>query len=1038
MRYKQILLLSCLLIAVLQSFAQTYTEVTGTVLSDKGEILPGVTVKATNTVKNTVQVVLTDGKGSFTFKQLVVGAKYNFDFTSIGFEAGELKGYTVKQKADNLLLIRLKIATSALNDVLVVGYGAMKKSKITSAIGTVKVDNVDQGSSFNAIKLLQGRVSGVNIITPAGTPGTAPIVMVRGLSSISGGSAPLYVVDGIPNEVFPNLDPNDVESMEVLKDASAAAIYGSRANSGVVIITTKSGAPGPTKVNITSRSGWGTIYHDIKMANSTQYSQVMQMAVDNYNEEKGTSLVFYKPANIQETNWVKDISRSSAATKMFDVNLSGGTEKTKFFTSFGYYDQQGILKTSDYSQYNFRLKLSHEINKYLKLNLNLSGSATPRRLIEEDNTSLKVLRNAREEEPWYSPYLADGSYKVNGTYIFRHNPVMEINEETWTRKTFESLGGASLDFTPIKGLKFTPSISAWGQLVDEKKKLTDKMAARAQSAGWGAIADDRNLGVRYVFDNILSYENSFKGLNYSLMAGHSFEKYTYDRFGAYSDNYKNGAFPSSSFDLINAGTNIYPSANIGYDAYALQSYLGRVSLDYKNRYLLNASVRRDGSSRFSKDSRFGTFPSVSLGWRMSKESFWTVNENILSDLKLRVSYGATGSMAGIGNYSSMALVKAGSSYNNQGGFILSQDAQHLTWEKAKQFDAGVDAELLNGRISFTADYFSQKTTDLLYNKPVYATTGFTTIPANIGTLQNQGLELAANSKILTGTFKWNLSANISFIHNKLLSLYNNTNMYVLPASGLEQIGGQMHALINGKPISAFYMLKQTGIYQHDEDVPTKLYAKGVRAGDVKYDDVNKDGDINDNDRQYVGKATPDFYGGITNNFSWKGFELNIFAQFSYGNKTMASWRGVNDEGTEHLGDAYSNVKIDNGQTAEEFYNVSEKAATTFWHGAGTSNSMPRPVRKGVFSGYTYNYNALPSTRYLEDGSYFKIKTVTLAYNFRHVKLFMTVDNLLTITKYSGYDPEQSFVTNPGDANYGVDFGLQAALRNYTFGINLNF
>jgi len=273
-------------------------------------------------------------------------------------------------------------------------------------------------------------------------------------------------------------------------------------------------------------------------------------------------------------------------------------------------------------------------------------------------------------------------------------------------------------------------------------------------------------------------------------------------------------------------------------------------------------------------------------------------------------------------------------------------------------------------------------------------------------------------------------------------------MYIVPASGLEQIGGQMHALINGKPVSAYYMLKQTGIYQTDAAVPAKLFAKGVRAGDVQYDDYNNDGDITDADRQYAGKAIPDFYGGITSNLKWKNFELNLFAQFSSGSRIVASWRGINSEGTEHLGDAVSNVKTATGQTVEQFYNISEKAATSYWHGEGTSNSMPRPVRKGVFSGYTYNYNAMASTRFLEDGSFFRLKTATLAYNLpeaiiqkwkiENIRIYITTDNLFTITKYSGYDPEQSFVSTPGDSNYGVDFGLQSALRTYVIGVNIKF
>lgn len=1050
---KNKLIFNCLFLFVLHLFsinlkAQQRNEVKGQIKDENGQQIALASVVAKNISTNFSAGAQSDSNGVFKFVNLPLGGPYTFTVNCIGYETQTLSSFSIKEGANITLLVKLKTQVKTLDQVVVVGYGSQKKGNITSSIASVKMDNIDQGSTGNAVKLLQGRASGVNIITPSGSPGTQPVILVRGIGSISGGSQPLYVVDGVPNETFPNLNPNDIESMDVLKDAAAASIYGSRANSGVIIITTKSGKTGKTQISFSSKYGVGSIYHDIKMANSTEYATVMQAATDNYNKQKGTSVVFYKPTTIEETDWVKEISRSSAVTSSVNLNMSGGTEKTKFFTSFGYFNQEGILKTTFYKQYNLRAKFTQEVTKFINLNLNISGNVAPQRMVEENSTSLKNLRNSREEQPWYSPYLFDGTYKINGTYILRHNPVMMYNEESWTRNTYEGIGNLSIDITPIKGFKFTPSISVYSNFIDEKKKLTDQMAARRFTAGWGALLRDRNTSLRFIVDNILSYNGSFKGLNYNAMIGHSYEKLSTDLLGIYSSNYANNAYPSPNLDIINAGSAVFPDPlSNDFQSYNLESYLGRLNLDFKGRYIFNASIRRDGSSRFSKERRYGTFPSASLGWRVSRENFWNTN-NVISDLKLRVSYGSTGSMAGIGNYAASSLVAAGFAYNNQGSLVLQQDAQNVTWEKANQFDAGFDLDLLKGRVNLTVDYYYQKTTDLLFNKPIYASSGYTSIPSNIGSLGNQGLEFSFGAKVLNGAFKWNVNANISFIKNKLLSLYDNSNMYIVPASGLNQIGGQMHALINSMPISSFYMLKMQGIYQIDSDVPTKLFTKGVRAGDVIYEDVNGDGDINDADRQYVGKAIPDFYGGITNNFSWKGFELNIFSQFSKGNQLMASWRGVNSEGTEHLGDAVSNVGVGGGVTASQYFNVSQAAATSYWNGPGTSNTMPRPVRNGVFSGYTFNYNLLPSTRQLEDASYFKIKTVTLAYelpkkliqnaSLNNAHIFLTVDNVLTFTKYSGYDPEQSFANNPGDSNYGVDFGLQAALRTYMFGINIQF
>lgn len=1017
-------------------------NISGRVTDERGESLPGVTVA----VKETQKVTVTNSEGYY---RIAAQKGQTLVFTFIGFKSRQ-----VVIADETTINITFKQELNRLTEVQVIGYGTQNRQDITSAIASIKPDNIDKGTTNDPLKFLQGRATGVNVLTPGGTPGTKPIILVRGVGSISGGSSPLYVIDGVPTEYTPNLNPDDIESIEALKDASASAIYGSRANSGVILITTKSGREGKTEINFSSHTGAGTIYNDIPMANSAQYTAVMQDAIKNYNAQKGTSLSLYVPPVINETNWVKEISRKSAVNTITDINLSGGNKSTTLFTSFGYYGQQGILKNSNYNQYNYRLNINHIINPYFTLHSNLSGSYTDQRLLEETSTSLKPLYSAREEQPWYGPYNADGTYAVNGINgIIRHNPVMMDNEEIWKQNTTEGIGRISLDITPVKGLTYTPSISAYGSLLNNNKKLTDQMAARAQTAGWGALLQDRNIALRYVFDNLLDYKHSIGKASFDLLAGHSFEKYTNDQLGLYSSNYANGAYPSSNLNVVNAGTNIYPdNTSLGFDAYDLESYFGRVTLDYDNRYILNASLRSDGSSKFSENARYGTFPAASIGWIVTNESFWqqTAAAKVLTHLKLRASYGITGSLAGIGSYANQSLVAGGNSYNNQGGLVVSHYAQNLTWEKAAQTDIGFDAEFFNGVIAFTTDYFYQKTTNLLFNKPVYATTGFNTVAANIGSLQNKGLELGLNAKILRGAFKWDAAANITFINNKLLSLYDGSSQYILPASGSSLLGGGIgvHALIDGEPISAFYMLKQTGIYQYDNEVPAKLFAKGVRAGDIQYQDVNNDGDISAADRQYVGKAIPDYYGGFNTSISYKGFDLGLFAQYALGGKVFASWKGASPEGIESLGNAFSTATLTDGTKNTQFYNVDQYAATHYWTGPGTSNFMPRAVMGGVFTGYANGYNEEPSTHFLEDGSYLRLKTLTLGYSlppqFLHkytiasLRLFASVDNLYTFTKYDGYDPEQSFVNNPGDPNYGVDFGLQSTLRTISLGIKLKF
>ncbi|WP_316814169.1 TonB-dependent receptor [Pedobacter heparinus] len=1049
-RWIYIVLLLCYSLA---SFSQERTgSVNGVVRDESGKALPFVSVLAKNSLTNLTSGAQTDSNGMFKFFKLPVDGTYSFTFSSIGYETQTLSGYKVPVNGSNSIMIKLIGDSKELNQVVIVGYGSQRKLEVSSSIASIKPDKIDKGAINDPIKLLQGRTTGVNILTPSGTPGTKAIVQVRGVSSISGGSSPLYVVDGVPFDVTPNLNPGDIESIEALKDAAASAIYGSRANGGVIIVTTKSGKEGKTKVGLNYLAGKGNIHNDIPVANTAQYISVMQDAVSNYNAQKGTNMSLYIPPNPLDVDWGEYITRNSAFNSRLELNLSGGNSTTNVFTSFGAYTQQGILKNSHYEQYNYRLNANHVANKYATFHASLSGSYTPQRLLEETSTSLKPLYYTRTEQPWYAPYLDDGNYTVAGIDGIRnHNPVMIVNEEIWKQRSSEIIGRVSLDLKPLKGLTFTPSVSGYGNLFINNKKLTAKMAARNVTAGNGAVLENRNIQYKYVIDNVLNYKNNIGKLDYTVLAGHSFEKYVNDKSGMYSSNYANQAFPSENLDAVNAGTNIFPDV-ITYDTYALDSYFGRMTLVFDKRFIFNGSLRYDGSSVFSESKRYGVFPSFSLGWQLINESFMKESSfgSLFSDLKLRTSYGVTGSQAGIGYYANQSLVSGGNSYNNQGGLRLSQIAQNVTWEKGKQFNLGLDVEIFNGRVGLTADYFYQKTTNLLYNKPVYATTGYSTVAANIGALQNKGFELGINSKILQGELKWDVSANISIVSNKLLSLYDGSNQFVIPGAGSTVLAGGsgIHALINGKPISAFYLLKQTGIYQYDTEVPAKLLAKGIRAGDIIYQDVNGDGDISAADRQYVGKATPDLYGGFTSSLSYKGFDLNVFAQYSVGAKVFANWKGGGPEGSQTLGNTFSSVVIPGGGTAIQFSNIDEYAATHYWKGPGTSNFMPRAIMGGFSTGYTNGYNQEPSSHFLQDASYLRIKTMTLGYQLpaailnklkvESIRIYTSVDNLWTLTKYDGYDPEQSYVTNPGDPNYGVDFGLQPALRTFILGINIKF
>ena len=936
-----------------------------------------------------------------------------------------------------------------LEDAIVVGYGVASKKLVSSSIASVKMESIDRGAELDPMKALQGRVTGVSITSASGIPGSTPMVVVRGVSSISGNSSPLYVVDGIPAESYPNINAADIESMEVLKDASATAIYGSRANAGVILITTKSGKSGKTKVNVSGQYGFAQIAKDIKMANTEQWIDVMQTAIDNYNVQMNDLKELVLPEDMGEYDWLSIISREFAHRANGTASIEGGNDKTTFYVSAGAEYQEGYIVKTDFSKYTGRAKFSHKIADWLKLNLNLSGSFSKYNKVEEQDGSLKVLRAAREEQPFLGPYNPDGTWRIMTTHgLARHNPLNAILEEDYYINKTQLQGTLSFEVTPVKGLKWTPSISGYSIYDKTIKKLTENNTDRGYKEGWSALTEQKDNSFRYLIDNVLSYNNEWDRLMYSAMVGHSFEKYEYETFGARSDNYANEAFPSSSLDLITSGTNIYANS-IGYNAYALESYFFRGAANWDNRYILNFSFRADGSSRFPKNNRYGFFPAGSLAWIISNEKFMPKTD-VLNELKLRLSVGQTGSMAGISNWAAMSLVGAGASYDGASGFAISSSAQNLKWEKSTKYNLGLDFELLNGRLYGNVDGFYSRTDDLLYAKPVHATTGYTSLTSNIGSIDNVGVELTVGGRIIDSEFKWDLSGNFSWGRNRLIKLLDDTDIIDLTDSQL--YGGNKHALIIGQPISTWYMLKATGIYQRDEDVPETLYARGVRAGDMIYEDISgpdgaPDGMIDDYDRQICGKATPDFFGGITSSMSWKGIDLNIFCQYSVGGKIFSAWKGAGQEGTEHLGLSSGSVTMD-GATVTTYFNVSEYAALNYWRGEGTSNTVPRPLLNGAHTGFAWDYNILTSTRFLEDASYFKIKTITLGYNFPQkwmdrakiggIKVYFTVDNAFTFTKYSGYDPEVSMNASPAHTKYGVDFGYQPTMRSYLFGVQFKF
>jgi TonB-linked SusC/RagA family outer membrane protein len=1022
--------------APLQLLAQGKSStVKGIVQDEKGIPLAGVSVIAKNVKTNYSEGSQTDSTGVFRFNNLPTGGPYNFIFSFVGHESQTLSGYTIKSDASISIVIKLKELENTLDQVVVVGYGSQKKKDLTGAIGSIRPNEKEGLSVVSPDQMLQGKVSGINVTNSSGMPGAGVRVSIRGIGSINGSNEPLYVIDGVPvsnsdpsplnsqnfgggtSNPLSTINPDDIESIDILKDAAAASIYGSRATNGVVIITTKHGKDGRTDISFNSYTGIQNLPRKIPEANTIEYFTVLNEARNNYNLQYNLTpgmAAFLAPLSdpravkIPDTDWVGLVTNKNAPLSNYDLSIRGGDAKTKFYASLNYFNQEGIIKTNKFQRFSVRLNLDHKISERISIGFTTALSSTIDNRVPSDVAGNAILMRALEQRPYDVPYKADGTYSIGGVDILRHNGVQVLNEETSINKIYRALATLNATVKIAKGLAYKPSVSTDVAYYQDYLYYTKN---HPYGKPLGVAYDYRNLGTNILIENLLTYDKTFGKLVINAVAGHSYQKY------ASEESYIDGRdFPSPAFGYISSAARIN-QAYTNWTAHSLESYLSRVNLSYYDKYLFSIAVRRDGSSRFATNKQYGTFPSVSAAWRLSQESFFK-QANWLSNLKLRASYGLTGNQEGIGDFSSFPLTTGGNNYNQQIGLAVTQIGnQNLVWEKANQTDIGVDADLFNYRLSFVADYFIKNTNDLLFNLPVPSTTGFTTQTLNIGSMQNKGFEFGVSSKNLVAAFKWNTSFNISFIKNKVTKLNNNAP---IPTDNY-------HILQVGQSVGTFYMLKQIGIYQSNAEIPAGLFAQGVRAGDVKFQDVNNDGLINSADRQVVGNSTPDFFGGLTNTFSYKHFDLNIFATFSHGNKIFSYWRG------NSYGDGIDGV-------GGNQFNMLSTTTDGRWQGAGTSNSVPRaiwPTANG-------NYNKQISTRFLENGSYFRIKNITLGYTFqpknmavlKNIRLYVGAQNLLTITKYMGYDPEVSYLIDP--RNMGLDAGTVPQLKSFMVGLNAKF
>ena len=931
---------------------------------------------------------------------------------------------TITLGAKTMLTLTLREDSSELEEVVVVGYGTQRRSLVTSAISKVQMNESNMRQVASPTQLLSGRVAGVTTSTGSGNLGSGERMVIRGSSSLSAGNEPLYVIDGIPitntnaNLVdfgedmssLATLNISDIESIEVLKDAASAAIYGSRANNGVIVITTKSGKEGKSEVHLNFNTGVTRFANvgKIKMADSGLYVRDFNEGVDNYNRQYG-----YKPGDsgfkkhiqnpfgtLPDTDWM-DLILQTGTFYNGDVSFSGGNVKTRYYVGANYNHQTGVIRTNKMEKMNFKVKISHEFTPWLEVGANVSGNYIKNHQIPGANSGTTIIGRSIQQRPFDRPYKPNGDYYVGGTdELVFHNPMQILDEETAYIENMRYLLNFYATFKYKDKFAFKSSVNTdITQIYD----YTYYNENHPYGKGVGRIVDYNRTIKNILVENFATYNDKFGDFSLSAMLGHSFQKVT-----TRSAKLDGSGFPSPSFDVVGVASSLDAYSG-SLSNYAMESYFGRATFSYKDRYVLTATLRTDGSSKFARDNRWGWFPSVSLGWNISKENFMKDSD---TELKFRVSYGKTGNQEGIGSYAYQALMSGGYNYGNGSGIAVSTFGNRdLTWEKADQFDAGFDITLFKGRVNIMADAYYKKTKDLLYSTPIHSTTGVTSIISNIGSMRNIGAELTINTHFNFGPLSWLSQFNIATNRNKLTELLGDDKPISIGANRALQVG---------KEVGAFYLFIMDGIYQYDGEVPAEQYAQGIRAGDVKWRDVDDNNLINDNDRQVIGSSNPYFSGGWNNTFRYKGVSLDVFFTYMYGNDVYAAWK-IN---TSKLGHK-------NGVLAEE--------ARNRWTGPGSTDLHPRSV-----SGDTNNTRN--SDRWLEDGSFLRLRSLTLSYTFpekisrrlamKSLRVYFQGDNLWLATRYSGWDPE---VSNNLDPRFmGVDNFSVPQPRMFCFGLNVTF
>ncbi|GHB87030.1 SusC/RagA family TonB-linked outer membrane protein [Persicitalea jodogahamensis] len=974
--------------------------ITGRVRDEKGEGLPGVSVVVQGGARGTT----TNTEGRFSLS--VPDRDVTLSFSYVGYLPQEV---TISNQSN--LDITLLTDVKALEEVVVVGYGAVKKSDLTGSVASVNEQELTAYPAVSAVQALQGRAAGVSVQSTNGEPGGDFKIRIRGATSINASSAPLFVVDGLVGGVVP--PPEDIASIEVLKDASATAIYGSRGANGVVMVTTKSGKAGKVQVSVNSSYSRQREINRLNLLSARPFAEYI-------NEARGRD--YYDLNNLEaDTDWQSLIYRPGY-TQNHQVSVAGGKEGVKYYVSGVFYDQQGVIHTSKYNRMSLTTNLAFDVSKCISLSLNSLMSRTKQDGVYSQRTSAAadpgVTTAAYRFEPAVGVFDADGNYNVSKIYaapsdnplaVLRGREIENIGENLQTnlRATVKILNG--LTFNSTVGFIFRNARNG---------SYNNRISNRGQdNGGIASLSNRRNFNI--LNENYLNYDKTFAQKHHlTLTGGYSYQKFRNESFGASNAGFISDAF---SFWNLDAGT-VLKTPNSGLSESEIASFYGRVNYNFADRYLLTGTARYDGASQFSAGNKWSFFPSGAFAWNVSNEDFFPKNR-VLSNAKLRISYGLTGNQA-IVPYESLARL-SNSFFVVNNAIINSVRPtaianKDLTWETTAQFDVGLDLAFLQNRIDLSADYYVKNTSDLLFRVPIPAFSGYSSRLENIGEVQNKGVEFMISSKNLVGTLKWSSSFNITRNRSRVVSLPGGTDIIYAGAPSNIINSALQHAILREEaPVGSFYGYVYEGVYQQGDNF---LPGGGFEqvAGGEKFADLNGDGRLSAEDRQIIGDPNPRYTWGLNNDFSYKGFSLNVFFQASVGGDILNLTR----------------LELDrlNGTT-----NATTDALRR-WTPTNTDTDIPKA---------TDNRNSRISTRFVEDGSYVRLKNLTVGYDFalgllsklgiQKARLYVSAQNILTFTKYKGVDPEVAFNsdgTASGNINLGLDYGSYPNIKSVTFGVNL--